>query len=331
MPPLLAWLTRANLAEPPPVLLVEGGEARLAQRLVAGLRHLHTAEGMEDLAFLRLDAAETTAARVVEECQGLPMLAPRKVVVVDGVAAWRAEDIEGDLLPYLAEPNPTTVLVLVCTKLDARTRAAKGLRSRALHLTCEPADERQAEQWCHDVARQQKVRLGQAVPRLLVQALGTDLALLESEVAKLALQAAPGEVIEADVAEELVVGQQLPPIWDFIGQVARRERSAALHTLHRFLAEGQHPLGLLALIARQFRLLIQAKEGLADKLPRATIARDLGLFPRHAEAALRQAAAFPLAELRTAYHRMLKADLDMKGRGLTPRLAIEELVIHLCR
>jgi DNA polymerase-3 subunit delta len=331
MPPLLAWLTRANLAEPPPVLLVEGSEVRLAQRLVSGLRHLHAEEGLEELCFLRLDGAETTPARVVEECQGIPMLAPHKVVVVDGIAEWRAEEIEEDLLPYVAEPNPTTILVLICTKLDARTRAAKGLRGHALHLTCEPADERQAEQWCRDVARQQGVRLGDAVPRLLVKALGTDLTLLESEVAKLALQVAPGEVVEADVAEELVVGQQLPPIWDFIGQVARRERSAALHTLHHFLAEGQHPLGLLGLIARQVRLLIQAKEGLADNLPRAAIARELGLFPRHAEAALRQAAAFSLVELRAAYHHMLQADLDMKGRGLTPRLAIEELMIGLCR
>jgi DNA polymerase-3 subunit delta len=331
MPPLLSWLSRASLADPPPVLLVEGSETRLAQRLVAGLRHLHTEKGMEDLSFLRLDGAETDPARVVEECQGLPMLAPRKVVVVDGIEGWRAEAIEDDLLPYVAEPNPTTILVLICTKLDARTRAAKGLRGHALHLTCEPADEHQAQQWCHDVARQQGVRLGDAVPRLLVTALGTDLALLESEVAKLSLQVAPGEVVEADVAEELVVGRQLPPIWDFIGQVARRERSAALRTLHRFLAEGQHPLALLGLIARQIRLLIQAKEGLTDHLPRATIARDLGLFPRQADAVLRQAAAFTLAELRDAYHRMRIADLDMKGRGLTPRLAIEELVIGLCR
>lgn len=331
MQPLLAWLTRANLTDPPPVLLVEGSEARLAQRLIAGLRHLHTEEGMADLNFLRLDGPESTAARVVEECQGLPMLAPRKVVIVDGVEAWRADDMERDLLPYAAEPNPTTILVLICTKLDARSRAVKALRNHALHLSCEPADEPQAEQWCRDVARQQGVRLGEAVPRLLVKTLGTDLALLESEVAKLALQVAPGETVAAEVAEELVVGQQLPPIWDFIGQVARRERTAALHTLHRFLAEGQHPLGLLGLIARQIRLLIHAKEGLADNLPRPTIARDLGLFPRHAEAALRQAARFSYPELRAAYERMLQADLDMKGRGLTPRLAIEELVIGLCR
>jgi DNA polymerase-3 subunit delta len=331
MPSLFAWVTRANLADPPPVLLVEGSESRLAQRLVAGLRHVHAAEGMEDLSFVRLDATETPAARVVEECQGLPMMPPRKVVVVEGVHGWRTETIEEDLLPYLAAPNPSTVLVLIATKLDARTRAAKALRSHALHLTCDAADDHQAEQWCHDVARRQRVHLGAAVPRLLVKALGCDLALLESEVAKLALQVAPGEVVETDVAEALVIGQQLPPIWHFIDHVARRERQAALRLLHRFLAEGQHPLALLGLIARQLRLLIQAKEGLTDRLPRATIVRDLGLFPRQAEAVLRQAAGFSLIELRAAYHRMLIADVDMKGRGLTPRLAIEELVIGLCR
>ncbi|MGD2063596.1 MAG: DNA polymerase III subunit delta [Nitrospirota bacterium] len=330
MPPLLSWLTRAHLADPPPVLLVEGSEARLAQRLVAGLRHLHAEEGAADLSFVRLDGAETDPARVVEECQGLPMLAPRKVVVVEGIAGWRAEDLEDDLLPYVAEPNPSTILVLICTKLDARTRAAKGLRRHALHLTCEAADERQAEQWCRDVARRQGVGLGDPVPRLLVKALGTDLALLESEVAKLSLQVAPGEVIEAGVAEEVVIGQRLPPIWDFIDHVARRERQAALRTLHRFLAEGQHPLGLLSLIARQFRLLIQAKEGLTDNHPRAAVGRDLGLFPSQTEKVLRQATQFSLAELRAAYQRMSIADLDMKGHGLTPRLAIEELVLGLC-
>ena len=191
MPPVLSWLNRENLTHPPPVLLLEGSEVRLAQRVVAGLRKFHTEEGMEELAFLRLDGADCSAAQVVEECQGMAMLAARKIVVVDGVEGWRSEAVEDDLLPYLADPNPATVLVLIATKLDGRTRATRGLKQHALHLLCDPADERQAEQWCRDAAAHHGVRLGATVPRLLVRCLGTDLLLLESEVAKLALQVDP--------------------------------------------------------------------------------------------------------------------------------------------
>lgn len=330
MPPVLAWLNRENLTAPPPVLLVEGSEVRLAQRVVAGLRRFHTEEGMEELCFLRLDGADHPPARVVEECQGMVMLAARKVVVVDGVEGWRAEAVESDLLPYVADPNPATLLVLIATKLDGRTRATRGLKQHALHLTCDPADERQAEQWCRDAAAHHGIQLATTVPRLLVRCLGTDLFLLESEVAKLALQVEPGGVVETALAEELVVGHQLPPIWDFIGHVARRETGGALRTLHDLLADGQHPLSFLGLLVRQFRLLILAKEGIEERRPKATIVRDLGLFPRQAEAVLRQADAFSVEELRAAYPRLLATDLDLKGRGLTPRLSIEALVLELC-
>jgi DNA polymerase-3 subunit delta len=330
MPPVLAWLHRENLTAVPPVLLLEGSEVRLAQRVVAGLRRFHIEEGMEDLCFLRLDGAEYSPAQVVEECQGMAMLAARKVVVVDGVEGWRAEAVEDDLLSYVADPNPATLLVLIATKLDGRTRATKGLKQHALHLTCEPADERQAEQWCRDAATHQRIRLAPSVPRLLVRCLGTDLFLLESEVAKLALQVEPGEVVETAFAEEVVVGRQLPPIWDFIGHVARRETAGALRTLHRLLADGQHPLSFLGLLVRQVRLLILAKEGIEERRAQAAIIRDLGLFPRQAEAVLRQADAFSVDELRAAYPRLLATDLDLKGRGLTPRLALEALVLELC-
>jgi DNA polymerase-3 subunit delta len=330
MPPILSWLTRDHLTAPPPVLLLEGSEVRLAQRLVAGLRRFHIEEGTEELGFLRLDGADHSPARVVEECAGMAMLAARKLVVVDGVERWRAETVESDLLPYVADPNPATLLVLIATKLDGRTRATKGLKQHALHLTCDPADERQAEQWCRDAAAHHGVQLGAAVPRLLVRCLGTDLSLLESEVAKLALQVESGGVIETAVAEEVVVGRRLPPIWDFIGHVARRETGAALRTLDRLLDDGQHPLSFLGLLVRQFRLLILAKEGMEARHPQAAIVRDLGLFPRQAEAVLRQAGAFSMNELRVAYPRLLATDLDLKGRGLTPRLSIEALVLELC-
>ncbi|RMF84249.1 MAG: DNA polymerase III subunit delta [Nitrospirae bacterium] len=334
MASVVAWLQSRE--PPPPLILVEGEERRLAQRVVVRLRE--AVEGELELAFLHLDAAEASPSEVVAHAETLPMLSPRMTVVVEGIERWLARgggaEEEGPppsldpLLDYLEAPNPTTTLCLLAAKLDGRSRATRRLRDRCLHLEAKatPAD---AARWCAWVARRAGVRLERGAGELLVDHLGLDLARLETEVERLALLVEAGGTVTRELAEQQVA-PALPGVWDFVGSLAARDRRRALTTLHGLLASGEVPFRLLGLVAWQVRQLLRARAALDRGRPRDEVARELRLYGHRADRLFRQAARFTEAELRAAHARLTRADLEMKGRGLGPELALEQVVLDLC-
>jgi len=341
MDSVITWLRNQKPKEPP-LLLLLGEERRLAWRAVARLRD--GLEGMDDLAYLRLDASEMDASEVVGHCQSLPMLSPRLVVVVEGVERWlphRRNDEDGEeteapaadpaeaLLPYLEDPNPTTTLALVADKLDGRARLTKALKKRAHCLECKPVGRGDAITWCETMAREAKVRLGRGVANLLVEFLGTDLSRLETEVQRLALEVEEGSTVELATAEA-VSAAALPDVWAFVGNLAARDRAKALTTLHDLIASGEAPIRLVGLIAWQLRQLIRARAGLDRGRSQPEIAKELRLYGNRAGQLFQRAARFTEQDLAAAHSRLLQADLELKGRGLDPRLTLESFVHDLC-
>jgi len=342
MDSVITWL-RDQKPKEPPLLLLLGEERRLAWRAVGRLRE--GLEGQDDLAYLRLDAAEVRASEVVAHCQSLPMLSPRLVVVVEGVERWLprrrndeeqeeddapATDPAEELLAYLKDPNPTTTLALVADKLDGRARITKALKKHAHCLECKPVGRGDAITWCETMARESKIRLGRGVANLLVELLGTDLSRLETEVQRLALEVEEGDTVALATAEA-VSAAALPDTWAFVGHLAARDRAKALTTLHNLIASGEVPIRLVGLIAWQLRQLIRARAGLDRGRSQASIAKELRLYGNRAGQLFQRAARFTETDLVAAHTRLLQADLELKGRGLDARLSLESFVHDLCR
>jgi len=340
MDSVITWL-RDQQPKEPPLLLLLGEERRLTWRAVARLRD--GLEGMDDLAYLRLDASEVDASEVVGHCQSLPMLSPRLVVVVEGIERWlgrQRDENEDDggppqtdpaeaLLPYLEDPNPTTTLALVADKLDGRARLTKALKKRAHCLECKPVGRGDAITWCETMAREANVRLGRGVANLLVELLGTDLSRLETEVQRLALEVEEGGTVELATAEA-VSAAALPDVWAFVGNLATRDRAKALTTLHDLLATGEPPIRLIGLIGWQLRQLLRARAGLDRGRSRPELAKELRLYGNRANQLFQRAGRFTEQDLVAAHTRLLQADLELKGRGLDPRLTLESFVHDLC-
>ena len=84
---------------------------------------------------------------------------------------------------------------------------------------------------------------------------------------------------------------------------------------------------ILALISRQFNLLLQVKE-LAEKgYPQALIAEKVGLHGFVAGKYMKQAAGFRMSFLKRALEDCARADYDIKSGKLAERLSVELLIV----
>ena len=99
--------------------------------------------------------------------------------------------------------------------------------------------------------------------------------------------------------------------------------------LHRLLDRGENLLGLLAMIVRQFRLLIQVKELQEKSAPAPEMAKTLGQHPFVIEKIGQQARNFSMAQLERIYTHLLDLDVGIKTGEVGDVLALDLLVAEL--
>src|SRR5262245_22096429 len=109
-----ALLKGLKRGPPQPVYYLHGEEDALKDEAIRSLRDCAVEPSLRDfnLDFRAAGALDAEALHALVNTP--PMLAPRRLVVLRGVEQLRKTSAARDaLLAYLADPNPTTVLVLV--------------------------------------------------------------------------------------------------------------------------------------------------------------------------------------------------------------------------
>ncbi len=115
-----------------------------------------------------------------------------------------------------------------------------------------------------------------------------------------------------------------------IDAVSQKQIGKALQLIGEQIKSGEHPLKLVALLARQVRLMWQAKELAKDGYGAREIAEKLGLVPFIGEKMLKQSKNFTPEVLKQASLALATADYDLKS-GRANKSALEEIIIAMCR
>src|SRR5512146_2487805 len=164
------------------------------------------------------------------------------------------------LAEYIPSLPETTVLVaLVPDELKADHPLMQAARRHGKsHVFAKPTGA-QLTDWVTRRARAQGRRITPESVRMLVELLGDDLRMLASEIDKLGTYVGEGGEIGVDDVRALTPVARQSKVFDLTDALARRDTSAALALLHELLANGESPLGIVALTAFQTRSLMQVK------------------------------------------------------------------------
>lgn len=359
-------LTFAQIARLPvltperPVYLLYGREQVLLEealgKLLAGVRQAAGAE--PDVAALYGNG--TTCEQIAGELANLSLLGAGKVVVVREAQRLRAPE-QNRLAALLPRLGAGSLLVLLAGEptYDSRTRRRKVLGEklesavRAVGVTIEfpTFREQDAERWLLTEAKEAGLRLDPQAAAQMVLLAGADLLRLRNELAKVLAYAGTAGQVSVEEISQVVSRSPEATIFELIDAIGDRRPDQALAALKILLDAGEPEQRILVLLARQIRLIWQAKylaergfvkrsgvnvppEVARDLLPRDSSLNVMGQLQRPflREKLLRQAQAFSWPALRQGLERVLAADLAFKGiegEVDNPRLMLEMLVLTL--
>jgi len=311
--------------------------ARLRAKLAEGDR------AMADLNTTVLDGNKVTMGELRHACDAIPFLSERRLVIVHGLLSRLGGGRKGgssqdaylkELAAYLPQLPPTTRLIFVeertlppshpILKVAKEERKRRKGFVREFNLPREDALPR----WIRQRVEEQGGRVSSEAVALLAALVGNDLRQLDQEIEKLLLYADGRQITSRDV--RLLVGRaRETSIFDLVDQVSRRRTDVALRLLHRLLDEGESPLYLLAMLARQIRILIQIAELQEQGMNRREIAARLNLHPFVVKKGLNQARNFSMAQLEAAHERLVETDWAIKTGEMEDVLALEMLIVNL--
>ncbi len=300
-----------------------------------------------DLNTTVIDGKKASFDELTFACDAAPFLAEKRLVIVNDLAArceaLRGEASEGSeqataflqhLEEYLDRLPETTRLVFVERSEIKKSnplhkRASKSDHGYVRRFT--PPKGGALDRWITERVREKGGRIEPRAVNLLATFVGNDLRLLDQEIEKLLTYVGEERPVAKGDVELLVSYVREADIFEMVDALGRRDVRRAMELLHRLLEDGQHPLYLLHMITRQFRILLQIKELLAKGTSREDITALLSLHPYVAQKMMRQAPSFSIAELEAIYHRLLELDVAVKTGEMQEPLALSLFVAEMRR
>ena len=290
-------------------------------------------ESARDWAVVRIPGNTQGWQEVLARAQTMPMLAPRQVIVVEDAETIESlgersrDEILAGLETYLQSPAPVTILLLQASAFDMRLRFSKVLAEKALLVRLSIGDA-SAAMLAAEIAKELGAEIDREAAALLADILNGEPARMRIELEKLAVYVqGRGRIVAGDV-EALVVAARKNTVWQLADLLATRRRNDALAFLDNLLREGEQPVGLVGALAWMYRKLIEARD-LPVGISGFQAARQLGMRPEAADAAIQNAHRLPKKELIAGLVALAETDSQLKSSNPDPRPLMEFLIARL--
>ena len=276
----------------------------------------------------RFRAGEHAVDLVLASALTMPMFAERRLIVVRHCDEWKADSLNA-LIPYVEKPVPTTTLVLIARKIDARVKAIAAIKKQGGLIRFEELRDRHASQWILQEAQRQGVRLDAGAAKQIADSIGTNRGELASALERVADYAGGNRVSLRDVEDVLSETRQRS-VFDLTNAVGRADQKTAIYVLRRMREAREPGLKIIAMIARHLRQLWSVKELSEEGGSDSSIARALGIPPFFVPDLVKQAKNFSEQKFRQMHRLLCDADQMMKTTRVNEDAILSQLVFEFC-
>lgn len=275
------------------------------------------------------EGKDINVGEIIDLAETLPFFADKRVIILENSGLCKSG---GDALAdYLKQPAESVVIILVETQTDKRSRLFKVIKEQGRACEFIAQNEQTLKRWIASLAKQDNKKISESTAEFFLEKTGTDMANIRTEWEKLVCYAMDKEIIEPADIDAVCTQRVSNRIFDMVAAIAEKRQKEALDMYHDLLTLKEPPMGILALIARQFNLMLQVKELQQKGMGGRQIADKVGLAPFIVQKYERQASRFKMRELKEALSACVEADEAVKSGRLNDVLSIELLIIEQSR
>jgi len=313
-----------------PVYLLYGDEVYLVRHYAKEFANLpsdpmmncDTFEGKDFQIRSAIDAAET-----------FPFLSDWRVVIIkdSGLATTGRKDDTEEISKYLPNIPESTIIVFVESSVDKRNKLFKQISSLGRVVECGLPSEGELIRWLTNIFKKKGKIIDANTARVLLNTVPKGMDSIYAEADKLEGFVGERQQITVEDIQQVCTKSLEARIFDLVAALCNGQTEKALTQYHNMLVMKEQPLMMLAMMARQFRLILQCKacaeKGIRD------IAGTLGLRDFIVRECLRQGNNFTKESLIAALSDCQDTDIRIKTGLIDGELGVELLIVRysLCK
>jgi DNA polymerase-3 subunit delta len=309
-----------------PVYLLIGSDRPKITRALARLRARFGPESVETLA-----ASSASAEDAAGALNSLGLFGSGRLVVVEGVEAWKKADAE-TLGAYLAAPAPGAVLALLVADALRDTALTQVVRGHGEILEYDIPKPKDPSVWVRSEFQRLGVQADDEASRRLVEIVGDDVTILAAEIDKLATWAGEEPVGAREVEVLAVPASADVPAWALSDAWGNRDVAGVLSACEGELDRGVEPFLIAVRLASQVGLVRGAQALSSEGLGTKEIASRLKKHEFRVRKALAHAERHSREDLDAAVVRLAELDAALKGASrLSAELELERGLLEITK
>lgn len=292
----------------------------------------------EEMGIVKFDTSEQAIDEVVYEAESPSFFLDRKLIIVRDTQIFMSAQKESKinhntdkLIQYLEHPLSTSTIVFVvyAEKLDERKKIVKLLKERRSIVHFPELDDLQLAHWLEKRAQDQGRTLEKAAAELLVQRTGNSMQALAQELDKLCLHSGEGGHISVSLVNEFTTSTIEEDVFSLVDSIVTNNTNKAILLYRELLIKREEPIKIVALIARQIRMMMQIKELESQHYSPQQIASHIGAHPYVVKLTAEKARHYNSKQLALLIQRITDLDYAMKSGFVEKSLGLEMFILSV--
>lgn len=306
------------------VYLFYGPEAYLKRQYRDKLcRALHPEE--DTMNFSRFEGKGINEGEVIDLAETMPFFADHRVILLEDTGFFKNKAEK--LADYMAALPEYLCMIFVESEIDKRGRMYKAVQKAGRVVEFATQDQDTLTRWVLGMMKRENKRITRGDLELFFTKAGTDMGNIERELEKLLCYTMDREVITTADIEAVCTAQVTNQIFDMVRAVTAKQQKKALDLYYDLIALKEPPMKILALISREFNLMMQVKALQSEGCDVRTMAARTGLRDFAVKKYLPLVRQYTSEQLKNAMEDCTSTETDVKTGRLSDVMSVELLIV----
>ena len=321
-----------------PIYLVMGEEGFLVDQVMRALRgavDLGAAAAFNEDRFVAPDA---DVDQVLGAARTMPMMAPKRLVVITSVERWdtkgagkRSEHPLDALAAYAESPSESTVLLLGAGKINGARRLVKAAKKGDFLVSCSALKRHELPKWIRQTAKARGHEMPGGAADTLAELVGPELGPVADALERLSLYVGDGAAIDGDAIAAVITRVRQETVWQLLDALATRDGGGALAALDDAYDARDRGLPMLGAVTWRVRQLLKFHAALSRGRSAKVAAKTAGVAPFKAGEVERTVRRLSGTVLERWLMLLSEADLALKGSKRSGEEVMATMIVDMCR
>lgn len=271
-----------------------------------------------------------SVSSILDSAETLPFLSEKRLIIIKESGLFqqgRKNDTER-MADYIQNIPSTTCILFVENDVDKRGKLFKAVSKYGYIAEMNGLSEKELLYWITRECKKNKFQIETKMAAYLLRTVGGEMIQLEEEIKKLGGFLPENSYVAYHDIDRVCTKSLETRIFDLVNAVINRNPKQAITIYHNLLLMKESPLMVLAMMIRQFRMILQCKILSEQGQTQNQIVQNLGLRDFVVREYLKQSQYFHMTTLKQALEYCLQTDIDIKTGKLNGELAVELLLLH---